>query len=240
MLGELKTRLSGVEFVYLGDTAHVPYGTRSAAQVRSLSSACARRLRERGVDAVVVACNTASSLAMDAIRGELGAVPVFGVLEPGVEAATAALGSLERILVLATRATVRSGAYGRMLRERAAGMRRECEVLEIACPLLVPMIEEGWVDHPILHRTIEEYVGGMDRGPGVALLACTHYPWIEEAFARALPGWKVVNSARAVADAVTRLGGWGSGGRAGGVEWIFTDPDAVPEFARRWIGELAE
>ena len=248
VLAALRGRFPHLDYVYYGDTANVPYGTKSQAQVVKLSRACARALREHQVDAVVVACNTASALALDAIQEELGALPVLGVVEPGAEAAILAQASLSPeapVLVLATRATIKSGAYGRALRVRGV-----TEVWEQPCPLLVPLIEEDWNAHPVLSLTLDEYVRparerlrATSGAGGVALLGCTHYPWIFEAFVRALPGWTVVNSAEAVADAIAvatpalvappREAGISSG--PGKVTWIFSDPDAVPAFAMKWI-----
>lgn len=241
VLTELRRQLRDSSFVYLGDTANVPYGPKSATQVQRLSADCAARLKKEGVDAVVVACNTASALALPAIQKVVGSLPVHGVVEPGVESTVAAVELLKRkgapVLVLATRATVRSRAYGTRL-EAILGPEGH-PVIEQACPLLVPMIEEGWIDHPILHQTIAEYVGEHVRThePGVALLGCTHYPWIRDAFENALPGWQVVDSARAVADALGRQQFDGAGLRAGKVEWIFTDPQSVPAFAQKLMME---
>ncbi|MGZ3699347.1 MAG: glutamate racemase [Bdellovibrionota bacterium] len=252
VLTELRQHFPGVDYVYLGDTANLPYGTKSAAHVERLSMDCARHLKTRKIDALIVACNTASSLALDGIKEVMGSTPVLGVVEPGVDAALAALsefsadgGVMAPVLVLATRATVNSQAYGKILRAKldvtSLPGRVPCPVIEQACPLLVPMIEEGWIDHPILHQTIAEYVSPHLRGqdPGVALLGCTHYPWIHAAFEKALPRWKVVNSASAVAQALATQGIGGHKLReqgTGTVEWIFTDPDAVPAFARKLIG----
>lgn len=239
VLSELRREFGAAEFVYLGDTAHVPYGTKSAAQVRKLSADCARALRDEGVEVLVVACNTASSLALEEIREAAGvAVKVVGVVDPGVGAALAAHRGLEGagsgglpVLVLATRATVRSGAYRTRL--EAQGLA----VIEQACPLLVPMIEEGWTDHPVLHQTIEEYVRPhrTAHSTGVALLGCTHYPWIQKAFERALPGWTVVNSAGAVAAHLMQNEGLSASTGEARVRWIFTDPEAIPSFV---LGEL--
>ncbi len=176
VLTELRKRFPTFKYVYLGDTAHVPYGTKSAAQIRRFSVNCARTLFEKEVDALVVACNTASAHALDAIKRVMGAIPVLGVVEPGVTAALDHVGKKDDdspVLVLATRATVRSGAYGRLLRKALKGRR---PVLEQECPLLVPMIEEGWIQHPILQDTIAEYVAPhvAAQKPGVALLGCTH------------------------------------------------------------------
>lgn len=251
VLQALRKKFPSLDLVYLGDTANVPYGTKSPSQIEQLSLACARRLREEQVDALVVACNTASSWALNAIREEMGpTIDVFGMVEPGVAAV------LERseapstsILVLATRATVRSQAYKRAF--QASFLERDGiasaispRVFEQACPLLVPMIEEGWLDHPILHQTIEEYVKRYHaEPPGVALLGCTHYPWVKDQIAQHLPGWVVVDSAESVA---TYLEKWISASQAlllndphsGSVKWIFTDPEAVPEFARRYQTHL--
>ncbi|NDD90603.1 glutamate racemase [bacterium] len=235
VLSELRRRFGSTHFVYLGDTAHVPYGAKSPAQVRKFSAECSRTLRDRGISALVVACNTASSLALDQIRDVCGrGIQVLGVVEPGVSAALEALKQKPLgapVLVLATKATVKSGLYGRLLREKGA------MVFEQACPLLVPMIEEGWTDHPVLHQVIEEYVRSYRSShlTGVALLGCTHYPWIQEAFQKALPGWTVVNSAQAIASALCKIvdsGNQPSGSQPEGpqVDWIFTDPEAVPEF----------
>jgi glutamate racemase len=151
------------------------------------------------------------------------------VVEPGVTAALAAIASHEAgspVLVLATKATVKSGLYGRLLRERHS------VVFEQACPLLVPMIEEGWTDHGVLHQTIEEYVGPYRRkhSGGVALLGCTHYPWIQAAVQRALPGWTVVNSAQAIAHVLQSSIRLQPSAGPAPVDWIFTDPDAIPGF----------
>ncbi|MEO5971235.1 MAG: glutamate racemase [Bdellovibrionia bacterium] len=257
VLSEIRKRLGSVDYVYLGDTAHLPYGTKSPAQVERLSVDCARVLKEKKVDVLVVACNTASSLAIDSIRLAMDPIPVFGMVEPGVEAVLSAIANLEKntpsmtskapIVVLATRATVRSGAYSSALKKHLIPHLLTDEeshsVFELACPLLVPMIEEGWIDHPILHDTLALYVGPhLSETPGVALLGCTHYPWIIAAVQKSLPGWKVVDSANAVASALersefkiakplTRLG-------SGNVQWIFTDPDAVPAFATKMIHSM--
>ncbi len=263
VLSELRKRLGFLDYVYLGDTAHVPYGTKSPAQIEKLSLDCVVRLKELKVDALVVACNTSCAWALGAIEKLMSPIPVFGVVSPGVEAALGALNSLSEaaplaakdqqrpILVLATRATVMSQAYGKILRKILNPYGEHGEqrvpVVEQACPLLVPMIEEGWVDHPILHQTLSEYVKPYlsQYPPGVALLGCTHYPWIHEAFEKALPGWSVVNSAQAIADClegsdlmVQYLGqylGAGASQSLGRVDWIFTDPHALPGFAKSWV-----
>lgn len=251
VLSELRRRFPEVEYVYFGDTAHVPYGPKSPAQIRQLAADCMKQLKKKRVDLVVVACNTASSWALPAMRKVMGTIPVVGVVEPGVEAALQAVReakSVLPILVLATRATVESHAYALLLRqkldEEPSGFSSSHTVIEKACSLLVPMIEEGWIDHPVLHETLKEYCGQYREkySKGVALLGCTHYPWIHSAFEKALPGWVVVNSAKAIGDALAQnelakvsLAKKLDGRALGKVEWIFTDPEAVPEFAKRLI-----
>lgn len=247
VLRELRARSPGARYHYLGDTANVPYGTKSPGVVQSLCRQAAERLRNQNVDMLVVACNTASSVALETLAEEMGKVPVVGVVEPGVTAVLGALrapdtGPVGPILVLATRATVKSGLYGRMLRERLGDFGAIAPpVTEQACPLLVPLIEEGWTAHGVTVQVVREYVGPHAKGsiPGVALLACTHYPWIQHTIEGALPGWRVINSAHAVADAVEKhLGGPIKG--KGSLELEFTDPDAVPEFARKVIATGAQ
>ncbi len=242
VLTELRNQFPKADYVYLGDTAHVPYGNKSETQIQKLSVDCAEQLKSLGVDVMLVACNSASSMALDEIREVMGEVPVLGMVEPGVNAVLEAIGSRNGVpvLILATRATVQSGVYARILRQRGAH-----EIHEQACPLLVPMIEEGWIDHPILHQTIAAYVAPYLRMPsGVALLGCTHYPWIQAAIEKALPGWIIVNSARAVTDALsnTSLGELSEAGgerTSGRMKWIFTDPLALPGFARELIRRMS-
>ncbi len=234
VLTALRKRFPGVEFVYLGDTANVPYGTKSPSQIKSLAANAVASFAPRQLDALVVACNTASSLALDEIMATLPKVPVFGVVEAGVRAtldAHRAFTAAKTVLILATRATARSGIYSRLL---TPSLGATTQVVEQACPLLVPIIEEGLLDHPLLHLAIHEYVlrHSEDRAPGIALLACTHYPWIKKAFERALPGWQIVDSANAVAalleEALPQLKQAGNGPSK--TEWLFTDPDVVPKF----------
>ncbi len=251
VLTELCKRLKGVSYFYLGDTAHLPYGAKSPSQVQKLSVECAQVLKKKKVDALIVACNTASSLALEAVRAMMHPIPVFGVVHPGVQAALSALEGMKSgdfeipLLVLATRATTRSQAYALAFEKEI----RFCPqlklgrfpVLEQPCSVLVPLIEEGWIDHPVLHQTVAEYVRPhlMRYSTGVALLACTHYPWIHSAFEKALPGWRIVNSAQAVAQSLVQSDLFGgsivSENDQNQIEWSFTDPDVVPEFAKQII-----
>jgi glutamate racemase len=158
-------------FVYLGDTARVPYGTKSLATVERYAVENARFLAAHGIKLLVVACNTASALALPAIRANVG-MSVVGVIEPGARAAVEASKG-GRIGVIATEATVRSGAYSRAIRELAP----EAEVSERACPLFVALAEEGWAESDVARKVAAEYLTELSGGRVDALvLGCTHYP----------------------------------------------------------------
>lgn len=158
-------------FVYLGDTARVPYGTKSLATVERYAVENARFLAAHGIKLLVVACNTASALALPAIRASVS-VPVVGVIEPGAAAAVeASVG--KSIGVIATEATVRSGAYSRAIKELAP----EAKVTERACPLFVSLAEEGWAERDVARTVAAEYLTDFGDGRVDALvLGCTHYP----------------------------------------------------------------
>ncbi|MBC7385241.1 MAG: glutamate racemase [Cryobacterium sp.] len=233
VLEALKRRFPEHDFAYFGDTLNVPYGTKSETVIRLLSESAGMRMADYGLDAVVVACNTASSLALPEFEKTLSPIPVFGMVEAGVAAILDAfrLGFVEPstpVIVFGTRATVRSGVYGRLLRAALP----EATVFEQACPLLVPIIEEGWKDHEILRTALREYAAAYQQlTPGVALLGCTHYPWIRGAFESALPGWKIIDSAEAVcerlAEAFPELL---STQNSGVTHWYFSDPETVAPF----------
>ncbi|RYZ60811.1 MAG: glutamate racemase, partial [Proteobacteria bacterium] len=164
VLRELQNRYPLQTFIYFGDTANVPYGTKSVSQIRSLSQHAAEKMKSHSLDLLIVACNTASSLALDVMKNELQPTPVIGVVEAGVNSVLSQMQDHDTALILGTRATVQSHIYRDLI--QAAGP--EIRVLEQACPLLVPMIEEGWRDHPILTATITEYVKPyLDRAPAV-------------------------------------------------------------------------
>jgi glutamate racemase len=167
----LHEQLPQERFVYLGDTARVPYGTKSLATVERYGVENARFLEARGVKLLVVACNTASALALPVIGASVK-VPVVGVIEPGAAAAVEASAG-KRIGVIATEATVRSGAYARAIRELAPG----AEVWERACPLFVALAEEGWAETDVARTVAAEYLKDLSGGRVDALvLGCTHYP----------------------------------------------------------------
>lgn len=157
--------------VYLGDTARVPYGSKSPETIRHFADQDVRFLISRGVKAIVVACNTATAHALDELRTHHD-IPVIGVINPGVEAALADP-ACQRIGIIATRGTIRSHAYQHALAQRRPGLL----IIEQPTPLLVPLVEEDWLDHPATRSILETYLNPMlNRGMDTLLLACTHYP----------------------------------------------------------------
>lgn len=253
VLRELVKALPHVDFFYFGDTANVPYGTKSPDQIRSLCFSAAKVMKRQNIDGLVIACNTASSLALDVFEKAMGKRPVMGVVEAGVQGVLleankrSVLVKQIPVVVFATRATVNSGVYKKYLLK--AGLSR---VEEVACPLLVPMIEEGFLDHPILVKTVDWYVHQsklIQKLPsateGILLLGCTHYPWIEPLFAKRLKKWRVVNSAKTVADQLHLLledeAARAMPRRKSRLEFLFSDPSGlmgVPLLAKREIQRL--
>ena len=203
-LTALRTLLQRLPFehtVYLGDTARVPYGTRSGEVVTRYALLSARHLATHGIKALVVACNTVSAHSLPALQKALP-IPVIGVIDPGAQAAAARTrGGL--IAVLATPSTVASGAYQAALR-RLAPMT---SVVARACPLFVPLAEEGWTDGDVPRLTAERYLSDLRRlGVDTAVLGCTHYPLLRNAIAEALGrDVAIVDSAEATADATKHL-----------------------------------
>jgi glutamate racemase len=201
VLRALLERLPHEDFVYLGDTARLPYGTKSPGSIRQYSLQAARRLHERGVKCLVVACNTASAMALDALTAEFAPVPVVGVLEPGAAAACRAT-RRGRIAVLATESTVRGGAY------QAAIVRRlpQAAVTARACPLFVALAEEGWTQGPVVEGVIHRYLDDVFLNPDelahpdTLLLGCTHFPVFAPLLTQVLgPDVVIVDSAATTA-----------------------------------------
>jgi glutamate racemase len=171
----LHERLPNERFVYLGDTARVPYGTKSLATVERYAVENSRFLEVHGIKLLVVACNTASALALPAIRKAVK-VPVMGVIEPGSRAAVEIAGG-EKIGVIATEATVQSHAYAQAI----AAMDSNTEVIERACPLFVPLAEEGWADTDVARMVAHDYLRDLKQSSiGALVLGCTHYPILRD------------------------------------------------------------
>jgi glutamate racemase len=171
----LHERLPDEHFVYLGDTARVPYGTKSLSTVERYAIENARFLQAHGIKLLVVACNTASALALPAIR-EAVSVPVVGVIEPGARAAVE-VAAEKKIGVIATEATVNSGAYARAISK----INPVIDVIERACPLFVPLAEEGWAETDVARAVAEQYLNDLSKKDvGALVLGCTHYPILQD------------------------------------------------------------
>ena len=201
VVSALRTLLPNESIFYLGDTARVPYGGKSASTVQRYSLEIAAMLLEENAKTVVVACNTASAVALSQLT-ESVPVTVTGVILPGAQAAIAATRT-GHVGVIGTRATINSGAYERALRSLDSRVR----VTVHACPLLVPLIEEGWLEHPITDQIIMQYVGPLvEEGIDTLVLGCTHYPLLRNAIARLLGNTiTLVDSAENCANAVREL-----------------------------------
>jgi glutamate racemase len=237
----IREQLPGERLIYLGDTARVPYGTRSAETVVKYALSCARQLVEREVKLLVVACNTVSAVALEPLRQSLG-IPVLGVIEPGARAGARA-SMCGRVGVLATAGTVASGAYERALR----AVNPDLRVFTHAAPLFVPLAEEGWVEGDVPERVAERYLAPFaEKGIDSLVLGCTHYPLLESVIRRVAgrifpSDVRVVDSAEATALELDRLldeRDLRSRRGARGLEVLVTDqPRAFTEVASRFLGE---
>jgi glutamate racemase len=182
VLRALLPRIPSAKYIYLGDTARLPYGAKSQATIARYAVESARFLEERGCEYLVIACNTATALALEDIRRAVN-VPVLGVIEPGAHAVKRTVAEAGGdVLVLATDATVQSHAYREAC--AAVGLR----ATEVACPLLVPLVEEGWTDHPVTREVLRIYLSEAltKCAPQAVLLGCTHYPLIAAAIEQTL------------------------------------------------------
>jgi len=201
VVSALRALLPNESIFYLGDTARVPYGGKSATTVQRYSLEIAKILLQENAKTVVVACNTASAVALTRLT-ESVPVSVTGVILPGAQAAVAATRT-GHIGVIGTRATINSGAYERALRS----LESQIVVTARACPLLVPLIEEGWLESKITDEIIMQYLGPLvDEGIDTLVLGCTHYPLLRNAIARLLGSdITLVDSAQNCANAVREL-----------------------------------
>ncbi|MDX1643728.1 MAG: glutamate racemase [Thermoanaerobaculia bacterium] len=197
VVAALRRRLPRESIVYLGDTARLPYGTKSAATVARYTASNVEFLLDRDVRAVVVACNTASALALDTLEAP---VPLWGVVEPGAD--LAARTSRGRVGIVATESTIASGAYSRALLAR----RDDLEIVAQSCPLFVPLVEEGWCDDPITRQIAERYLEPLLAAEiDTLVLGCTHYPLLAPLLQEIVgPEIRLVDSAEAVAEVVAR------------------------------------
>ena len=190
----LEQALPGESLIYLGDTARVPYGTRSADTVKRYAREAVAFLRRREIKMLVVACNTASAVAMETIAAD--GLPVLGVIEPGARRAVE-LSETGRIGVIGTRATIGSGAYAEAIR----ALEPAADVTSRACPLFVPLAEEGWTDNTVASEVARTYLEPFGRaGVDALVLGCTHYPLLRGAIGQVMgPSVRLVDSAESVA-----------------------------------------
>ncbi len=216
VLKEIAAALPRENIIYLGDTARVPYGIRSPETVTRYSFENTRFLLSQEIKMLVVACNTASAISLEAIKKEFP-LPVIGVLEPGARAAAAAT-RRGAVAVIGTEATIGSGAYERALRK----IRPDISVHSAACPLFVPLVEEGWNDNDVAGLVAEKYLASVrESGADTLVLGCTHYPLLKSVIARIVgPGMTLIDSAaetaKETAAALDKL------------RWRRPDPDAPP------------
>jgi glutamate racemase len=239
--------IPGADFVYFGDTARLPYGSKSVDTVARYAVESSRYLESHGAQLLVIACNTATALALDRITAA-SHVPVIGVVEPGADSAAAASKN-KRIVVIGTEATVSSHAYAKALAAR--GM----QATEKACPLLVPLVEEGWVEHSVTKQTVGIYLSEAFQGEfedaDVLVLGCTHYPLLKALLHSVAPAHvTIVDSAESTAKAVaSRLGALlpqvddGEDERRAQARLRFFVTDSVEKFQRlgqRFLGRSIE
>jgi glutamate racemase len=199
VLKALLELIPDADYAYFGDTARLPYGSKSVETVARYAVEAAHFLESHGAETLVIACNTATALALDRIKATAH-VPVVGVVEPGADAAAAATKN-RKVVVIGTQATVSSHAYCKALEARGLQSR------EKACPLLVPLVEEGWVDHPVTEEVARIYLGEAFadgfHDADTMVLGCTHYPLLKPLLQRATPGHvTIVDSAESTARAV--------------------------------------
>jgi len=247
VLRALRAAMPTENFIYLGDTARLPYGTKSAETVVRYSLQCAAALVRRRIRCLVVACNTVSAAALDALRAHHPTLPIVGVIEPGAEAAVAASAS-GHIAVIATEGTVGGGAYQAAIRR----LNPAAQVTSRACSLFVSMAEEGWTEGPIAEAVARRYLNPIfgdpkfqtDDAPDTLVLGCTHFPVLAGSIRAVLPPQvTIVDSAATTAAAVLRQlrgaaardGAASDADRAdpaapGAVHWLATDGAA--RFAR--------
>jgi glutamate racemase len=231
-------QLPGESTVYFGDTARVPYGPKSPETVRRYSLEILRWLLEQQVKAVVIACNTSTAHALETLQAT-SPVPVIGVIEPGA-AAAASVGGERPIGVIGTAGTIASNAYAKAIRRA----RPEARVEQRACPLFVPLVEEGWFEHPAGDLIAREYLAPLTAaGVGALVLGCTHYPLLKPLLQRVMgPEVRLIDSgqetARVVASAIRERGLEAPDGAPATHRFVVSDDEArFRQVGVRFIGD---
>ena len=246
VLAALRHAMPAEDFIYLGDTARLPYGTKSSDTVARYSLQCAEALVARGIRCLVVACNTASALGLEVLRVRHPGLAVMGVIEPGAQAAVA-ISSSQHIAVIGTEGTIKGGAYQAAIRR----LNPLARVVAAPCSLFVALAEEGWTTGHIAEATAQRYLGPLfasDPGgvPDTLVLGCTHFPALAAPIRKALPMQvRIVDSDQTTAAAVARElavreapRGQLHGGSRGSVRWLATDGAArFARASRTFLGE---
>jgi glutamate racemase len=200
VLKEVSSLLPGENIIYLGDTARVPYGIRSPETVIRYSFECTEFLMKQNIKILVVACNTVSAISLQEICNRVS-IPVIGVIEPGARAAVSATKN-KKIGIIGTETTIKSSAYAKAIN----AMAHDIEVYGLACPLFVPLVEEGWTTGVIARMVVERYLTAVkDRGADTLVLGCTHYPLLKEVIQEVMGDIRLVDSAIETALAVKHL-----------------------------------
>lgn len=237
VVAEIMRHLPSEGIVYFGDTARLPYGPKSEETVTQFAIQDAEFLMSQGVKAIVVACNTASSIAMEALTSRYD-VPVIGVIEPGALAAVSTTLS-GKVGVIGTEGTIASGAYRKAINR----LDRDIDVVETSCPLFVPLAEEGWTDREVTLVIAHEYLTPLrDAGVDVVVLGCTHYPILKNTIGKVFgPSVRLIDSAeetaKEVAERLAGLGLAGEGGTPPDHKFFVSDvPHRFREQAERFLG----
>ena len=226
--------------VYLGDTARAPYGTKSVETVLRYSFENSEFLLAKGVKVVVVACNTSTAVALERLKDNLP-IPVVGVIDPGVRKAIRTSKN-KKVGVIGTEATIQSGAYTHALKAADSAV----EVYSRACPLFVPLVEEGWTDNAVVEMTVQVYLSSLKHsGIDTLILGCTHYPLLKKAIRKFMgSGVRLIDSAEETAQEVQALLRKGTLSKKSGKgvhSFFVTDaPDRFIKVGRRFLGEKVE
>jgi len=236
VLKEVVAALPDENIIYLGDTARVPYGIRSPETVTRYSFENTQFLLSQEIKMLVVACNTASAISLDAVKKEFP-LPVIGVLEPGARAAVAST-KKRKVGVIGTEATVGSGAYEKAIKRLAP----DVDVLSRACPLFVPLVEEGWTDNDVAALVAEKYLAPL-RGEGIdtLVLGCTHYPLLKRIISTVIGADIVLidsatETAKEVSDVLTKLK-WKGGGERFRRYYVTDTPARFEKIGKLFLGD---
>jgi len=241
VVNQLIKSLPQEDIIYFGDTAHLPYGSKSKEAVMRFSLDIANFLQAQRVKIIVVACNTASSFALSSLREKIE-IPVIGVIEPGAQAAVDATRNF-KIGIIGTEGTIKSRAFEEALKK----IDKNVKVFSRACPLFVPLVEEGWLDEPETSQIAEKYLSPMkDEGIDTLILGCTHYPLLKELLSRIM-GQEIslIDTAEATAKAVEKKLGEKNLLRKGSRKAVYKffvsdDPEKFLQLGRRFLGKNVE